>query len=291
MTTKPAETQPTKPSIFNLEQGKTYEETKYTLIGEGASLFAKEMASKYRIGTDSVKAFEFAQSMMEGTLDEHKEPRVKRCQACGYYFRDKTRPGNALVCSRECKNKKDGVLDAERKRLKSGGKKRISAVDKYYVTTDSAGNELEYPFFLDCEKGKRSDIEIMTVVDRDRMNLAKTDNYEAFADAVTHKHNFGKRKITMELKDTKKNVGRKRTITARTQVSDKSARTSKPMRRSTWNSEDYEVYRNDKYGEYRLYSERRNALHQAISCERWSINERRKSALFFDNLLKIRIDF
>lgn len=279
-TTKPTDFSPTKPTIFHLKQDEAYEATKYTLIGAGASLFAREMALKYRIGTDSVKAFEFAQAMMAGTLDEHREPRVKRCQACGYYFRDKTRPGNALVCSRECKNKKDAVLDAERKRLKSSGTKRVSAVDKYYVTKDSAGNELEYPFFLDCEKGKRSDVEIMSVVDRDRMTLARNANFEAYADAVANMRcRGGKRRMTMEFSDAK-NSSRKRTIAAKTQVSSKASRTSKPMCRSTWDSEDYELYRIEKYGEYRLQAERRNARHQAVSCDKWHIKEKTTTALF-----------
>lgn len=32
------------------------------------------------------------------------DPRVKQCETCGYYFRDKTKPNNARVCSqRSCK--------------------------------------------------------------------------------------------------------------------------------------------------------------------------------------------
>lgn len=267
MTTKPTKLTSTKPTIFEIPDGAALASTALKSIGEGAEAFAKEVAQKYRhilASDDSVKQFQFAQDMINGNLPEHDDVRVKRCQACGYFFRDKTRPNNGKVCSRGCKHKKDATLDAERKRQKSGSLKRLSAIDMYYVDRDENGELLEYPFYMDCKEGTRTDLQIMELVDRDRIKFMGAGNeFDAYAGYVENKRGKGRKKVTREYSDDRDATKFKRTINAKTQVSSAEFRTSGRTKSYKWDSNEYEVYRAERYGEASLQAARNRALAQA----------------------------
>lgn len=266
MSTKPTELTPTKPTIFNIPEGAALASTALKSIGEGAEAFAKEVAQNYRhilAGDDSVKQFQFAQDMINGNLSEHDDVRVKRCQSCGYFFRDKTRPNNAKVCSTKCKHIKDAALNAERKR-KRGAEKRMSAIDMYYVDRDEYGELLEYPFYMDCKYSKRTDLQIMELVDRDRIKFMGAGNeFDAYAGYVENKRGKGRKKVTREYSDNRDATKFKRTINAKIQVSSAEFRTSGRTKCYKWDSDEYEVYRAEKYGEASLQAARNRALAQA----------------------------
>ncbi|MFD2876617.1 helix-turn-helix domain-containing protein [Paenibacillus rhizoplanae] len=64
--------------------------------GEGAVEFMREITE----GMTLEEVRELYRHMMRIPPDDAK---VKRCATCNYYFRDKTRPGNAKVCGPSCK--------------------------------------------------------------------------------------------------------------------------------------------------------------------------------------------
>ncbi|WP_342438139.1 hypothetical protein NSS79_02430 [Paenibacillus sp. FSL L8-0436] len=64
--------------------------------GEGALEYMREITE----GMTLEEARDLYRNMMRTPPDDAK---VKRCATCNYYFRDKTRPGNAKVCGPSCK--------------------------------------------------------------------------------------------------------------------------------------------------------------------------------------------
>lgn len=95
-------------------------------------------------------AIEYAQSITVGltreqaalvlrNLEKQADPRVKRCETCGYYFRDKTKPNNARVCSqRTCKTVRKS---AQRWAQRGRGRPRTAKPIVYAWW-------LEYPYWL-----------------------------------------------------------------------------------------------------------------------------------------------
>lgn len=64
--------------------------------GEGALEYMRELTE----GMTLEEVRELYRNMMRTPPDDAK---IKRCATCNYYFRDKTRPGNAKVCGPSCK--------------------------------------------------------------------------------------------------------------------------------------------------------------------------------------------
>ncbi|MGE6487752.1 hypothetical protein [Paenisporosarcina sp. NPDC076898] len=85
---------------------------------------------------------ELVEDLVNGNFEEIDDKKVRRCQFCGYYYRDVTKNNSSLTCSDDCKTGKDIVLKAYRRKLESEGKpKRLSYEDLYYA------QGLEYPFW------------------------------------------------------------------------------------------------------------------------------------------------
>lgn len=68
-----------------------------------------------------------------------EDPRIKRCNGCGYLFRDKTRPGNAKVCGDSCKT----IVKSKQKQVQRARKATIKTNKpiKYVYW-------LEYPYWV-----------------------------------------------------------------------------------------------------------------------------------------------
>lgn len=124
MTTKTANNQTTK--------------TTHREPGTGAIDFAKQ----YIIGLERERAFPIIKRLNAGKLHDKTDKRIKRCDYCGYYYRDKTRPNNSKTCSRECKIAKDTLNRAK----KNGDKALIKPIEKEMYTAYT--HWLEYPFYL-----------------------------------------------------------------------------------------------------------------------------------------------
>ncbi|MFR9710270.1 hypothetical protein ACL02P_12750 [Paenibacillus sp. MB22_1] len=63
-------------------------------------------------------ADEMAAAGIVSLIKHGDDPRIKRCEVCGYPFRDKTRPGNAKVCGDTCKTTRKTVQRAEQRKVK-----------------------------------------------------------------------------------------------------------------------------------------------------------------------------
>lgn len=107
--------------------------------GSGAIEFAKEF-------TDGL-TFEEAQKVIKklyaGKLHDISDKRIKRCEYCNHYYRDKTRPNNSKTCSSEHKKAND-ALKKRKKRvdLELVKPKKHEKADIEYTYW------LEYPFFV-----------------------------------------------------------------------------------------------------------------------------------------------
>lgn len=83
--------------------------------GEGAIEYAAELTA----GLTREEAAVIIRKLLREPGDD---PRIKRCEVCGYPFRDKTRPGNAKVCGPSCKTIRKTEQKAEQRARKDAGK-------------------------------------------------------------------------------------------------------------------------------------------------------------------------
>jgi uncharacterized Zn finger protein (UPF0148 family) len=83
--------------------------------GEGAVEYAAEL-------TEGLTREEAAAIIRKLLREPSADPRIKRCEICGYPFRDKTRPGNAKVCGPSCKTTRKTVQRAEQRARKDVNK-------------------------------------------------------------------------------------------------------------------------------------------------------------------------
>lgn len=127
---------------------------------------------------------ELCVDLVDGNIEEIDDPRVRRCQYCGYYYKDITRNNSSLVCSDECKTGKDILLKAYRRKQArlSNPKRRLTYKERYYAQYHpDDGSELEYPFWpsdfhmfeYDRKRGSHShgdDIE--DIIARSQLNTA-----------------------------------------------------------------------------------------------------------------------
>lgn len=106
---------------------------RYGYPGEGAIEYARELTE----GLNREEAVEVIHKLLNGPMPD--DPRIKRCICCGYPFRDRTRPGNALVCGASCKT---AVKTVQRRIQRTGSATPVRRRPKGYIWW------LEYPFFL-----------------------------------------------------------------------------------------------------------------------------------------------
>jgi len=114
--------------------------TKTTDPGRGAIEFAKEFTQ----GLTKEEALPVIKRLIRGELHDHDDKRIKKCEYCGYYYRDKTRPNNSKTCSPECKAARDYLAKAKKRADAALLKpKKKTKRDENYIWW------LEYPFWLD----------------------------------------------------------------------------------------------------------------------------------------------
>lgn len=79
--------------------------------GEGAIEYAAEITA----GLTREQAAAIIHKLLR---ESSADPRVKRCEVCGYPFCDKTRPGNAKVCGDTCKTTRKTAQKAHQRKVK-----------------------------------------------------------------------------------------------------------------------------------------------------------------------------
>lgn len=94
----------TKKPTITVPKGHVLETVFEYIPGPGALDYMRELTERFN--TDLLDIYEGIDSY----LQEVDEKGIKRCQYCGYPFRDNTRNQSKLVCSERCKKKKDVFL-------------------------------------------------------------------------------------------------------------------------------------------------------------------------------------
>ena len=128
------------------------------------------------------------------------DKKVRRCQYCGYYYRDATKNNSSLVCSDECKTGKDIVLKAYRRKVAYAGKPRRPTYKELYYR----GEETGYPHWMNER--------YMLEYDRKHESYSYGDNLEAVIGREMQKAKMGGKKRLTQAIDYN---GRKRKKTAR----------------------------------------------------------------------------
>lgn len=108
--------------------------------GVGSVEFAKEFVA----GMTMEEARPVISKLVKGNLPEVAEKLVKRCNHCGYYFRDK-RTNKARVCCKQCRANMDVVNRKKLRRAKVKPKK-VKVPNKIDFRIAYAGH-LKYPFY------------------------------------------------------------------------------------------------------------------------------------------------
>lgn len=127
ITTKTAETKATK---------TTYQEP-----GEGAIEFARQ----YVDGMTRQEAKPIIDALLRGEVHEKTDKRIKRCDYCGYWWRDDSLRNTRRTCSDECKR---GIKTLQRRQQRADAEllnpkpKKKTKRDSNYIWW------LEYPFWL-----------------------------------------------------------------------------------------------------------------------------------------------
>ncbi|MEK4801034.1 hypothetical protein MHI02_05675 [Oceanobacillus sp. FSL K6-0118] len=98
-------------------------------------------------GMSSAEIFEISLNLLDGSYYDSTDKRIKKCDYCGYYWRDDSRNNTKKTCSPECKTaikslqkqkqrERKALLEPEQK-----PKKRHTTRDDYY-------DFLEYSYWL-----------------------------------------------------------------------------------------------------------------------------------------------
>jgi hypothetical protein len=99
--------------------------------GSGAIAFA----AKYVRDLDFEQALITLGRLMDGQLHDPRDKRVKRCDYCGYFWRDETRNNRKQTCSAECrrgiKTLHQAARRAKQKARNSGGRKPTKKGEYY----------------------------------------------------------------------------------------------------------------------------------------------------------------
>ncbi|WP_332629194.1 hypothetical protein [Halalkalibacter flavus] len=114
----------------------------YRTPGSGAVSFA----AQYAKGMIRAQALPVIVQLMAGELHDQSDKRIKRCNYCGYWWRDDSLRNTKRTCSPECKTKVKSLQQAERRAdhaLLNPKPKKPSHLEQYYVWW------IEYPFWID----------------------------------------------------------------------------------------------------------------------------------------------
>lgn len=177
-------------TIPKIKQGEVLKATAFNNPGAGAIEFARQYIGAGQTYDDMI---EVMAAVIDGNFIEVHDKKVKRCQCCAFYFRDKTKNNSATTCSRECKASKDAVIKTINRRIRTeqSGKARPTYKDGRYY----AG---EYSFWCNDQA--------MFEYDRKHKSYAQGDNFEAvIATAQKRLKMGGRKKVTTDFKLYEKN--------------------------------------------------------------------------------------
>lgn len=112
-----------------------------TPIGSGAIEFTKQ----FTVGMAREEAALVIEQLMSGELHDSTDKRVKRCDYCGYYWRDDSMRNTKKTCSDDCKTS----IKSLQKRQQRADKELLNPTPKKKKRTlmDDYVYWLEYPYW------------------------------------------------------------------------------------------------------------------------------------------------
>lgn len=175
---------------MKIEKGQVIEELAIGATpGAGAVQFIKELLDRY--SDEYFDEFILLRDIEEDKPEIFEDKRVRKCCACGFYFRDKSKPNSAVVCSDECRAEKNKHLRNIKRREQSAeaGTKR----DRHYSN--------EYGFYASDEK----------LMESDQRHIVNTADFEkTVARSQIRQINGGKKRVTSQNIDDIKSKETKR---------------------------------------------------------------------------------
>lgn len=231
--------------------------------GEKAVTFAQQFITDAMTYEESLDVLA---DVIDGNIEVENRSRLRRCNCCGYLFIDITKNNSALICSDDCKDKKDTVLqEIRREERRADSPHRLTFKDIYYVQHLRDGTQLEYPYWNEAKFGKyiRTSEQIMYEYDRSR----KCDFYgEDFEQIIGRKlwqieQGFAKRKVPeLIVYDTEKTVKRPPFVV---NFLPNDGNVKKPIDHPIVKKGKGEVYTDllNRYGDYKLLQARRRAMY------------------------------
>ncbi|MGC4378979.1 hypothetical protein WD019_18975 [Fictibacillus sp. Mic-4] len=117
-------------------------ETTYKDPGAGAIEFVRQ----YTEGLTRTAALPVIDRLLKGELHDQTDKRIKRCDYCGYYWRDESKRNTKKTCSDECKT---GIKTMQRREQRAR-KELLNPVKKprKHRLEDDYLWWLEYPFWI-----------------------------------------------------------------------------------------------------------------------------------------------
>lgn len=118
--------------IMKIQKGQVIEELAYEAKpGAGAIEFMSELIEQYF--DEYLDEEILIRDIEEDKPELFAEKRVRRCCACGHYFRDKSKNNSAVTCSDNCRSKKNVYLRniKRREQRQAEGTSHLSR-DMYY---------------------------------------------------------------------------------------------------------------------------------------------------------------
>lgn len=135
-----AETNKKTPTII-VQKGELLKTALQVDPGVGAVKFAMQYVMEMTL--DHVEGL--CVDLIDGNFEEIGDKKVRRCQFCGYYYRDGTKNNSSLTCSDVCKTGKDIVLKAYRRKVENEGKPKRPTFKQLYYCEYHDGVKTEYP--------------------------------------------------------------------------------------------------------------------------------------------------
>lgn len=230
-----------------IKQGEVIKKTAYQKPGAGAIEFARRYISAEM---DYEEMLEVMTAVVDGNFEEYGDKKVKHCQCCAFFFRDKTKNNSSVVCSPECKAVKDAVIKTYTRRVRT---EQAGTARKSYKHGRYYGGE--YSFWCNDEA--------MFEYDRKRGIYAHGDDLEEVIAAAQKRALMGgKKKVTTDVDFYEADWSNK--PTQRTHDFYGTTNTTggkvKVIKRSR---EEIEVDLLARYGEKKLALARKRALDQA----------------------------
>lgn len=143
---------------MKIQKGQVIEELAFkALPGSGAIEFMKSVLDLD--GCDIYDAMLLLRELEEESSEIFQNKRVRPCCACGYLFYDHSKPNSAVVCSEECRSRKNVYLRKLKRREQAieNGTKREMARDNHYSheygfwSSDERLMETEQRHFVDTD--------------------------------------------------------------------------------------------------------------------------------------------